>query len=127
MAIAPALLAIVITVFTAIGFGGGYLISDWQNGTKIAKVEGENTVLSAANDKCAEDVANTQAAMNTIKAATNELERQAAKAIQEATPKVEERKRIIKAIKAKPSVALDMQCEAIKQEQIDYVQARRRE
>lgn len=123
----PVLTAIVILIFTVLGFGGGFLISDWRSSAEIAKVNGNNTVLSQANNKCAEDIGNVRIAMTTLEAATNELERQAAKAVQEAAPKVAERTRTIIKIKELPQVAPGQQCEAITKEQIDYVKARRRE
>lgn len=123
--ISPAITAIAILIYTAIAFGSGFLISDWRSGAKIASLEGDKTVLSTANDDCAADVANAKTAMDLLERSTNELERQAAKAVKEAAPKVAERTRIIKEIKAQPKVAPDQQCEAIIKEQIEYVQTRK--
>lgn len=121
----PIISAIVILVYTALAFCGGYVVSHWRSSAVIERVNGNNTVLSNANDKCAEDVANTQLAIKALKEATAQREHQADEAMKEAAPKVAERKRVITTIKALPKVALNQQCEAIIREQIEYVQSRR--
>jgi hypothetical protein len=60
-------------------------------------------------------------------AVSQERERQAQESMKEAQPQVEKRTAIITRIKALPAVPLDQQCEAIKQEQIEYVRERRGE
>ena len=121
----PAIFGAIMLAVAVVSFGAGFAVENWRQGAQIEKVRGQNTLLSNVNDKCAEDVANARTAMLILEAATNELERQAAKAVKEAEPKVAERKRVIATIKASPHVAPDMQCEAIIKEQVEYVQTRK--
>lgn len=125
MITSPAIIAIILAVFVALAFGGGFAVSSWRDGAEIQRLNSSNAVLSAANDKCATDIQNVRAAMTALTDATTTLEKQAAKEMQKAEPKVAERTRVITKIKAMPKVAVDMQCEAIKNEQIEYVQARK--
>lgn len=121
----PAMLAIAAAVIAVLSFGGGFAVADWRANGKIEKIQGTNNQLTDANSKCAADIKNAQTAMQAMTAVSIEREKQAQEAQQQAQPQVQERRATITRIKALPTVALDMQCEAIKQEQIDYVIARR--
>lgn len=122
---APGIIAAILGAVALVSFGGGFLVSDWRSGGEIENLKGTNTVLQTVNGKCAADVQNAAIAMAAMKHAAQELERQAANSMREAEPHVERRTATITKIKALPSVAPDQQCEAIKREQIEYVQKRR--
>lgn len=125
--LSPAVLAAILAAVAFVSFGGGYMVERWHLSAQIEKVTGQNEVLKQANGKCADDIANAQTAMKQIVADTQERERQAADAMQKAAPQVEQRKAVITRIKSLPQVSPDQQCEAIKAEQIVYVQTRRGE
>lgn len=120
----PAILAIAIAILAGVAFGGGWMISDWRSGAQMAKLSSQNAVLTAANGKCATDVADVRGAMDAMTKASRELESKAAESMRQATSQVEQRTRTITKIKTLPQVALDMQCEAMKMEQLEYVQDR---
>jgi|SRR5687768_371732 len=121
----PAIAAIVIGVTAIAGFGGGFMVSDWRSGERIAKLEGTNSVLTSVNRQCETNVRNVHAAMAALTQAAEDLERQALAAMRQAEPEVKKRTATITKIKALPTVSPDGQCEAIKREQIEYVQMRR--
>lgn len=124
-ALTPAIsIAIAIALFV-IGFGGGFAVADWRKSGQLEKLSGTNNQLTDANSKCAADIKNAQTAMQAMTAVSIEREKQAQEAQQKAQPQVEQRRATITRIKALPAVPVDMQCEAIKQEQIEYVIARR--
>ena len=52
----PAITAIVIVIFTVLGFGGNFAVSDWRSDKEVQRLSSKNAVLRAANDKCATDV-----------------------------------------------------------------------
>ena len=125
--ISPTILAVVIAIFAGLSFTGGFVVSDWRSAARIQKLSSEITVLTAANGKCATDIKNAETAMTVITEAAKERERQATKSMEQAQPQVEQRMAVIRRIKVLPTVAPDQQCEAIKQEQIVYVNGRRGE
>lgn len=123
--IKPVVLAIVIAVSSAVSFGVGWAVENWRKGAELEKLRGENTLLSTASGKCELDVKNARAAMLALTAEAEERAKQAEDAMKQVQPKVETRSAIITKIKTMPVIAPDAQCEAIKQEQIDYVAWRR--
>lgn len=125
--ISPAIAAIAIAVLTAVAFGGGFLVSDWRSNAQIERLKGKNTILSSSNDRCVLDVANVRAAVIAMEGIAREREKQAEEAMKQAEPIVERHTAKIIRIRSLPSVKPDMQCEAIKAEQIAYVQSRRDE
>ena len=97
----------------------------WKASGTIAKLSSDNSILKTDNGRCVTDIASVRKAMDAMTAVSQERERQAVEAQQKAQPQVEQRRATITRIKALPAVPVDEQCEAIKQEQIDYVIARR--
>lgn len=122
-----ATIAAIIAAVAFVSFGAGYAVESWHLGKNMEKLKGENTLLIQANDRCAGDIANAKTAMQQILTDTRQREQQAADAMQKAQPQVEQRQAVITKIKSKPEVALNMQCEAIKLEQIEYVKGRKGE
>jgi hypothetical protein len=125
--LSPAITAIIIGVVAALAFGGGFAIADWRKSGELERARSESKLLTASNNKCAEDVHNVNTAVQEMLNTAIDRERKAAQAVKEAEPVIEKRKAAITRIRALPAVRLDMQCEAITQEQIIYVQARHSE
>lgn len=123
--ISPAITAIIIAVLTALAFGGGFAVSDWRDGRTVEKLQSDNAVLRAANDKCSADVQQVKKAVQAMESVAAERERQAAEQMQDTIPLVKQHQARITKIKALPAVKPEMQCEAIIQEQIEYVKTRR--
>jgi hypothetical protein len=110
-----------------LSFGGGYAVESWHTGAEIEKLKGTNTELTAANDRCVNDIKSANAAVQAMTAVAAERERQAVESMKQIQPEVQVHAARITRIKALPQIAPDMQCEAIKQEQIEYVRERRTE
>lgn len=123
--ISPGITAIIIAVLTALAFGSGFAVSDWRDGRKVEQLQSDKAILRAANDKCETDVQRVKQAVQAMESVAAEREKQAAEQMQDAVPLVKQHQARITKIKALPPVKLDMQCEAIIQEQIEYVKTRR--
>lgn len=119
--ISPALIAVIVVVASAVSFGAGWAVESWRKGAELEKLRGENTLLSTAGGKCEADVRNIRQAMQAVQDEAEERARLAEEAVKQAQPKIETRTRVITQIKTLPPVALNMQCEAIEQEQAEYV------
>lgn len=122
--ITPSITAIVIAVLAALAFGGGFALSDWRMASQIQRLNSNNAVLSAANDRCANDIESARMAMQTLTTTTEMREKNAAKAMQGAETAAAKHKDNAKKIRALPPVAPAKQCEVISAEQIRYVQSR---
>jgi len=122
-----AIAAIVIAVSAAVAFAGGFAVESWRSGKEILRLNSNNAILVKANDECATDIKTVQQAMTAMTALSAERERQAVDAMEQAKPQVEKHTARIIKIKALPEVAIDQQCEAIKQEQLDYIRERRKQ
>lgn len=120
----PVLAAIILAITASVAFGSGWAVNGWRMDGKMHKLDTANTVLVAANDRCAADIQLVRAAMHDMTAAVAQREKNAADAQREAQPEAEIHTRRAKTIRAMAPVPLDMQCEAIKEEQLLYVQSR---
>lgn len=120
-----AITAVVIAVIAALAFSGGFALSDWRMALQIQRLNSNNAVLSAANDKCATDTQSVRRAMETLTAATAAREKNAASAMRSAAMAAAKHTNNVKKIRALPPVAPEKQCEVIGTEQIKYVQSRR--
>lgn len=123
--IKPAVRAVIFAVLFAVAFVSGFVAANWRNGSQIQRLQGQNTVLSGANDQCAANVKNARAAVEAVRREAEERVKQAEEAIREAQPRIETRTAVITKIKELAPVAIDAQCEAIKREQVQYVTWRR--
>ncbi len=131
----PALiLAILIAVSVLVGFGGGWGVKGWKDGAAIttikaekAGIESENAILQAANGKCTTDIKDVQTGVGVILARVADREKAAADAMAAADAVVAQRSAKIKTIRAMKEIAPapKAQCDAIIQEQIEYVQGRK--
>lgn len=64
--ISPAITAIVIAVLAVLAFGGGFALSDWRMAKQMARLNADNAMLSAANDKCYADIQSTRMALEAL-------------------------------------------------------------
>lgn len=122
--ITPAITAIVIAVFSALAFGGGFALGDWRMASQIQRLNSHNAMLSAANDKCATDIQSARIAMEALTTSTAAREKNAVMAMRGATAAAAKHSNRAKKISALPPAAPEKQCEAISTEQIKYVQSR---
>lgn len=125
--LSPGITAIVIGVMALLAFAGGFAVADWRKSGELEKVRSESKLLTASNQKCTEDVRNVNAVVQEMLDAAIEREQKAVEAMKEAEPIAKRHTAKIIKIRSLPAVPLDMQCEAITQEQIAYVQTRRNE
>lgn len=121
----PAIIAIVLSIFVALAFGGGFAVSNWRSASEIQRLNSSNSVLSAANDKCATDIQSVRGAMDTLAAASAMRDKNAAVAMRRAESVAAKHTNRAKKIISLPPVALEYQCEVLAHEQIEYVKSRR--
>ena len=122
----PIVLAAVAVVIACVSFAGGFAVEHWRQSAEVEKLAGEKLLLVAAGDKCAADIENARSSMYSLAKELEERKQQAEDAMQRAEPGVQERIVTITKIKALPAVEAAEQCEAIRTEQIEYVQNRRK-
>lgn len=118
-------IAAIVAGMLFVSFGTGFAIENWRKGAEIERLKGQNELLQSAGGKCATDIKNVRAAMQAIAAEADERVHQAEEAMNKVEPQVKERTVTITKIKTLPPVPLDQQCEAIKEEQTEYVAWRR--
>jgi hypothetical protein len=121
----PAIIAIVLAIFVALAFGGGFEVSNWRSASEIQRLNSSNAVLSAANDKCATDIQSVRNAMDALAAASAVRDKNAAMAMRRAESVAAKHTDRAKKIIALPPVALEHQCEVLTREQVEYVKNRR--
>lgn len=130
----PTVNAIVIAVFSALSFGGGFAVADWRKESQVAQLNSEKTelqnrtnLLLTANRDCATDIESVKKGVAIIRTLAEEREKAASDAIKAADLKVAQHTQRIRTIRTLPPVspAPEAQCAAIVQEQVDYVQARK--
>jgi hypothetical protein len=126
-----AIYAIVAAVIFSAGFGAGWVVKDWKDGAEVAhavsekeKVESHNAILQTANENCASDIAGVRKGVKVITDAVAEREKAASEAMKNAETLTGKHVAQIAAIKALPIVPEAGQCDAIIQEQKEYVQNR---
>ena len=120
----PAIIAIVLAVFVTLAFSGGFAVSNWRASGEIQRLTSSNAVFSAANDKCATDIAEVKKSIAVVTAAAAERQKAAAVSMVVASKTADVHTAKAKQIKLMPPIQLDKQCEAIRMEQIDYVRER---
>lgn len=125
--ISPAITAIIIAVLAAVAFTGGFAVSNWRSTAEIQRLNSDNAMLSASNNKCASDVQSVRAAMAALTTASMTREKNAAAAMQQAGAVAAKHVSRAKDIRSRPSVAPQYQCEAIMREQAAYIQTRRQD
>lgn len=123
--ISPAIAAISIAVFGIVAFASGFVVSHWRDSGEIQRLESRSSVLTAANDKCAQDIRTVRAALQGMVDAEDARNMAAANAMKAAQPAASARLSNIMEIRAKPVIAAEHQCEAITKEQLEYVATRR--
>ena len=127
--ISPAVTAVVIAILAALAFGGGFALSDWRAAAQIQRLNTNNAMLSAANDKCATDIQSVRMALEALTVAAAKREKDAVKAMRAATTAAATHTgnaKKIRSLRPAPAATLGKQCEMISTEQIQYVQSRQR-
>ena len=125
--ISPAITAIIVAVLAAVAFTGGFAVSDWRSAAEIQRLNSDNAMLSASNNKCASDIQSVRAAMDALTTASMTREKNAAMAMRHAGAAAAKHANRAKDIRSRPVVAPQYQCEAIMREQAAYIQTRRQE
>lgn len=125
--ISPAITAIIIAVLAVIAFVGGFAVSDWRSAAEIRRINSDNALLSASNNKCASDVQSARIAMDALTAASATREKNAALAMRNAGAAAAKHVGRAKDIHSLPAVAPQNQCEAIAREQAEYIRTRRQD
>ena len=125
--ISPAITAIIIAVLAAVAFTGGFAVSNWRSTAEIQRLNSDNAMLSASNNKCASDIQSVRAAMAALTTASMTREKNAAAAMQQAGAVAAKHVSRAKDIRSRPPVAPQYQCEAIMREQAAYIQTRRQD
>jgi hypothetical protein len=123
--ISPAITAAIIAVLAVLAFVGGFAVSDWRAAGEIRRLNSDNAMLSASNNKCASDIQSVRAAMEALTAASAAREKNAATAMRNAGAVAAKHVRRAKDIRSLAPVAPKHQCEAIAREQAEYVRSRR--
>ena len=108
-----------------ISFGGGWTVNGWRIGTKMAELESRDAVVTAANEKCAKDVASTKAGIKQVTDALAAKEREAEAAMKGAKEEAQKRYALALKIRNAPIQEGETQCQAVEREQREYVEARR--
>jgi hypothetical protein len=129
-----AIYAIVAAVIFGAGFGTGWGVKGWKDGAEVARavsekerVESHNAILQTANANCATDIEGVKSAIGVITKGVEDREKAASEAMKNANALAGKHAVQIAAIKELPVVPEAGQCDAIIQEQKEYVAARKRE
>lgn len=123
-AIRPRITAILVAIFTVLGFIGGFMVADWRSAPEMQRLSSQNAVLAAANEKCELDIGSVRVAMSAITEAAAEREKSAAEAMRHAAAAAAKHTSRAKKTRTLPAVAPEHQYESITREQIEYVQNR---
>jgi hypothetical protein len=119
-----ALQVIVAIVIFVAGSGTGWTINEWRNGAKIAHLDSNNAVLSAANDKCKTDVESARAGVKQVTDALEAKKQAAEAAMKDAQYWAHKHSKLAEEVNSLPILEGETQCQAIEREQREYVQAR---
>lgn len=120
----PAITAIVIAIFAAFAFTGGFVVSGWRSASQMQQLSSQKAALLAANEKCVLDIQSVRAATSAMTKAAATREKNAAIAMRRAAATAAKHTRRAKKTHGLPVVPLEHQYEAIKREQTEYVQSR---
>ncbi len=120
----PTILAVVIAVSAALAFTGGFAVSNWRSSGQIQRLNSDNAVLSATNDKCVVDIQSVHSAMDALEATSARQKKQAARAMRGAAADAAKHKNRAKKLSALSPVKSEHQYEVIAREQAEYVQSR---
>lgn len=118
------LLAIIATSLL-VGFGGGWTVKDWKDGSKIKHLEWRAEVSRAANVECKADIADVRQSVAGMVKAAEDRAQKAESAMLKAEDKAAKHTAAAKAIREAPVRQDEPMCDAVFREQKEYVQARR--
>jgi hypothetical protein len=120
-----AIYGIIAAVIFGAGFGGGFAVADWRSGAEIARLQSDNAIKSAANQKCETDIESVRNGIKQVTDAVGKREEAARNAMSQAEVLAAKHSRRAAETKAAPVIPVEGQCEAIVKEQIEYVEKRR--
>jgi hypothetical protein len=106
------------------GFGGGWSVKGWKDGSHVAVVESRDAVLTSANEKCAIDIDDVQKGVKSVTEYAAARMKAAEDAAAKATANASKHSGNAITIMAAPLPPEDKQCVAIKEEQENYVKSR---
>ncbi len=112
---------------------GGWKVQGWRMGTQLATVQGqvtqlkaENAIYAQANQKCGIDVGAVRKAVQGIADESARIAMAAAAAMDRAAKTSAGHLGRAESILNQPPVPTEQQCEAMRKEQRDYVETRRK-
>jgi hypothetical protein len=123
----PAITAVLIGIVAAFSFGGGFALGDWRMASRLERLSSDNALLSAANDRCATDIEKARVAMDTLRTATITREKNAARAMKNASKVAVRHTKAARKIQSLPPASPEHHCEKMTVEQIEYVRDRQRD
>lgn len=119
------IIALSLVIGLAIGFGGGWTIKDWKDGSEIAALQSRVSVSNAANQKCETDIADVRRGVSGMVKAAEDRAKKAETAMLDAQSKATKHTVAAKAIREAPVRQDEPTCDAVFGEQMEYVQKRR--
>ena len=119
-------IAIAVGAGAALAFGAGFAVSDWRWAAEIERLNSANTMISAANDRCATEVQAVRASMDALTTASARREKDATQAMRNATTEAGRHATEAKRTRSLPTVAAGQQFEVLAREQVEYVARRHR-
>lgn len=120
------MIAIAIGAGAALAFGGGFAIANWRSAAEIERLNSANAVMSAANDQCATEIEAVRASMDALTAASARREKDAARAMHDATTEAARHAAAAKRTRSLPAAPAGQQFEVLAREQVEYVTRRHR-
>ena len=120
----PAITAVLMGIIAAFSFGGGFAIGDWRMASRLERLSSDNALLSASNDRCATDIEKTRVAMESLRTTTITREKNAARAMKDASEVAVRHTKAARKIQSAPPAAPERHCEKMTVEQAGYVRDR---
>ncbi|WP_025041042.1 hypothetical protein [Nitrosospira briensis] len=118
-------IVILIALGSALGGGGvGWMVKDWKDGAKIAKLESRDAVVTAANAQCKTDVISVKAGVKDVTDALAAKKKAADAAMKDAEYWARKHSTLAQEVNSLPVRPDESTCDAIIREQIEYVQNR---
>ena len=124
--------ATLVIAIIAAAFGAGALVNGWRlsgdlaaKATTIARLQGANTALEAANKQCGVNVAAVQTAVKGVVDEAQKINEDARKAMDRAAGRVAQHQKKAEEFLTASRVPPEQQCADIMKKQADYVEYRR--
>jgi hypothetical protein len=122
----------IAAVLVVLGFGSGWMVNGWRLGedlaakdTTIARLQGANTALEAANKQCAVNVDAVQTAVKEVVEEAQKVNDKAVAAMNRAAGAAARHQKKAEEFLTASRVPPEQQCADIMKKQADYVEYRR--